>query len=205
MMRTEAKDIGIIDFNSFTDSSEKGEAFPVYSGSGLGFDFGAILEYRNWSLGFSARDIGGTILSYNKADTNNISDILTFGVEGETVNDSHVIPMVTSYGVGYNPERILFPSWLIDPIFHAEYRRTHYQGENVKQNSFWTGIHMGAEFEFFRFIKLRAGINQGYSTYGIGLKLLFLDMNLSYFTRETGRYAGVKPNEGLTLEAAIRF
>jgi hypothetical protein len=37
------------------------------------------------------------------------------------------------------------------------------------------------------------------------MKLLFLDVNLAYFTREMGNYAGARPNEGFSLEAAIRF
>jgi hypothetical protein len=64
---------------------------------------------------------------------------------------------------------------------------------------------MGMEARVLRFIKLRGGINQGYVTAGMGVKLLFLDINASYFVREMGRYAGVKPNEGFTVEAAIRF
>ena len=210
MMRTEAKDIGIIDFNSFTDSSEKGEAFPVYSGSGLGFDFGAILEYRNWSLGFSARDIGGTLLGYTKSTTRDIGNLFTFNEKGEAVDSTYSIPMVTSYGIGYDPEGMLFPAWVLDPIFHAEYRKTYCQdeeinAEEINQDPFWSGLHMGMEVEVLNFIKLRAGINQGYSTYGLGMKILFLDLNASFSTRSAGRDAWVKLEEGFTMEAAIRF
>lgn len=210
MMRTEAKDIGIIDFNSFTDSSEKGEAFPVYSGSGLGFDFGAILEYHNWSLGFAARDIGGTLLGYTKSTTKDIGNLFTFNEKGEAVDSTYSIPMVTSYGIGYDPKGMIFPAWLFDPKFHVEYRKTHCQdgeinAEEINQDPFWKGLHMGMEVEVLKFLKLRAGINQGYSTFGLGMKLLFLDLNASFSTRSAGRDAWVKLEEGFTMEAAIRF
>ncbi len=206
MMRAEALDIDIVDFTKATaGSSGDSSMFPVYYGSGLGFDMGTILELGNWSFGFSARDIGGTILSYKRTETDDMSNIFSFGIEGESVETTHVIPMVTSYGIGYDPERIIFPSWLIDPMFHAEYKTTYSQGKKVEQESIWFGVHIGTEIELLRFITLRAGINQGYETYGVGVKLLFLDMNLSYFTRETGSYIGEKPNEGVSLEAAIRF
>jgi len=204
MLRAEARDVGIIEFaKAAGDGAEP--SFEVYSGAGLGFDFGTILELGKWTVGFSARDIGGTDLSYKKNTADNLDQIMSFDGSGEDIEETYSIPMVTSYGIGYDPDGFLLPSWLFDPVFHAEYRKTHYQAEDAKEDSFWTGVHMGMEAKVLRFIKLRSGINQGYATFGAGVKLLFLDLNASYFTREMGRYAGVKPNEGFTLEAAIRF
>lgn len=204
MLRAEARDVTTLEFaKAAADGVDP--TFDIYSGSGLGFDFGTIVELGKWSVGFSARDIGGTELSYKLNTADNLDQIMTFDGSGSEIDDTYVIPMVTSYGIGYDPDGFLMPAWLFDPVFHAEYRKTHYEGTDAKEYSFFTGVHMGMEAKVLRFIKLRTGINQGYATFGVGAKLLFMDINASYFTREMGRYAGVKPNEGFTVEAAIRF
>lgn len=204
MMRSEIPDIKVGDF---LDTSSD-PTFDLYSGNGLAFDFGAIAEMGPWSLGVSLRDIGGTSLEYSvmtDATMDDVESIAGFSASGTPVEDDHVIPMVSSYGIAYDPDGFILPAFFIDPVFHAEYRKTHYQAEDADEYSFWTGVHMGMEVKVLRFIKVRAGINQGYGTFGIGAKLLFLDVNASYFVREMGRFAGVKPNEGFSLEAAIRF
>jgi hypothetical protein len=205
MMRAEIPDLKVGDF---LDETAEEPTFELYTGGGLGLDFGVIAEMGPWSLGFSLRDIGGTSLDYRvmtDATMDDMQSILGFEAVGDPVTDEYVVPMVSSYGLGYDPDGFLLPAFLFDPVFHLEYRHTHYQAADAEEYSFWTGVHMGMEARVLRFIKLRGGINQGYVTAGMGVKLLFLDINASYFVREMGRYAGVKPNEGFTVEAAIRF
>jgi hypothetical protein len=74
-----------------------------------------------------------------------------------------------------------------------------------KQPTIWTELHAGAEVKVLKFMKLRAGINQGYITMGAGMKLLFLDLNVSYFGREMSEWPGIDPSQGVAVEAAIRF
>ncbi len=111
--------------------------------------------------------------------------------------------MAVTTGIGYHPDFGAL-AWLIDPTFNVDYQHVFYADpENTP--SFWTGVHAGTEIRVLRFMKVRAGINQGYITAGIGAKLFFLDINMAYFTREMGEYAGVDPNSGMSLEVAIRF
>jgi len=204
MLRTEARDVAIVEFASAASAGGDPQ-FPVLSGSGLAFDFGTIIELGKWSVGVAARDIGGTTLEYTEFTADSLDQAFQFDGGGADVAETYIIPMVISFGAAYDPDSFLLPSFLFDPVFHMEYRKTFYQAEDAKEDSFWTGVHMGMEAEVFRLLKVRAGINQGYATFGLGAKLLFLDLNASYFVREMGRYAGVQPNEGFTLEAAIRF
>jgi hypothetical protein len=200
MLRAEARDIGIV---TFLDLASGTPEFPVYYGSGFGFDAGAIIEMGSLNIGFSARDIGGTVMEYSLETGGDLESIATFDDSNAVAvtDDTFTIPMTLSYGVAFHPDFGLL-KWLIDPTFHVEYRDTLYQ---ETEPSMWTKIHAGAEIKVLRFMKVRAGINQGYLTAGVGAKLLFLDVNASYFTREMGEYAGVRPNQGLALEAAIRF
>lgn len=50
-------------------------------------------------------------------------------------------------------------------------------------------IHLGSELSI-PFITLRAGINQGYTTYGLGLNLLIMDLDVAYYSEELGAYPG---------------
>ena len=111
--------------------------------------------------------------------------------------------MSINTGIGYHPDFGIL-KWLIDPIFNIDYQHVLYADPN-NTPSFWTELHAGTEIKVLKFLKVRAGINQGYITAGIGAKLLFLDVNMAYFTREMGEYAGVDPNSGMSLEIAIRF
>jgi hypothetical protein len=202
MMRSQTNDIGIVDFMS--SAGGDGESISVASlvGGGLALDAGTIIELGPLALGFALRDIGGTKFDYTLAAGNDFSSALSFEDGAETPEDTYAIPMSANIGIGYHPDfgRL---KWLIDPKIHAEYQHLWYAAE--KTPSFWTHLHMGTEIRTLKFIKLRAGINQGYLTAGAGVHLFFLDLNFAYFTREMGRYAGVQPNEGISLEAALRF
>jgi hypothetical protein len=202
MLRAEAQDVAIVDFFEAANGDED-VAFPVYYGSGLAVDAGIIAELGPFNLGLSVRDIGGTEMDYSLDDTGDFSAILTFDDSGASSvdGDTFTIPMTIAYGLSYHPD-LGSLAWLLDPIFHMEYRNTYYQESDP---SGWTKIHAGTEVKVLKFLKLRGGINQGYFTAGFGMKLLFLDVNLAYFTREMGNYAGSRPNEGFSLEAAIRF
>lgn len=191
-----------------TTTTEEASVLPIVAGTGLGIDFGIIAESGPFTVGFSIRDLGGTTFDYTQAgnitiDTigDSVEGILTGSVDGVAPEEPYTIPMTISYGAGFHPDFGGF-SFLIDPVFHFEVKDTLWAD---REPDFWTKVHAGTEIRVLRFIKLRAGINQGYTTLGAGVKLLFLDVNASYFTREMSDYPGFKPNEGFSLEAAIRF
>lgn len=66
------------------------------------------------------------------------------------------------------------------------------------EESFYKKIHFGASSMVFnnKWVKLdlRAGLNQGYPTFGFGSELFsFMNLDYAYTTRETGLTAGSKP------------
>ena len=196
MHRMKLDNVGIIDLMNLSDDDESTTAnVDLLTGDALAFDLGAIIDMGPLSLGMSIRDVGGTkfFYSYENLETNDTGD----------VGDDYRIPMSVNTGIGYHPDLGLL-KWLIDPTFNIEYQHVFYQDPD-NTPSLWTQLHAGTEVRVLRFIKLRGGINQGYLTAGIGAKLLFLDINMAYFTREMGEYAGVNPNSGMSLEVAIRF
>jgi hypothetical protein len=204
MHRIKLKNIAITDMLSDTFSVD------LSTGSAIALDLGAILQLGSLSLGLSVRDLGGTQFSYvdqnmDAADFDPMkssTEAVDLDGDGET-GDVYKIPMSATAGVNFHPDFGGF-SFLIDPSFSFDYQHVFYAEED-NEKSFWTGVHAGTEIRVLRFMKVRAGINQGYVTAGIGAKLLFMDINASYFTREMGDFAGAQPNEGFVLEAAIRF
>ncbi len=180
-----------------------GSAGPVTAtaGNALALDLGAILQLGSLSVGLSVRDLGGTQFRYS--DPINVDGADLDALMGAGNDSRYKIPMSGTVGVSYHPD-LGGLSFLFDPIVSFDYQKVFY-AEDENTTSFWTGIHAGTEIKVLRFLKVRAGINQGYVTAGVGAKLLFIDINASYFTREMGRFAGSQPNQGLTMEAALRF
>lgn len=68
-----------------------------------------------------------------------------------------------------------------------EYRHITLQGEQLGKK-----IHAGAEVSL-PFIDLRMGANQGYSTFGVGLDLMFFRFDAAMTTEELGVYPGQNP------------
>lgn len=207
LKRTEVRDLGLLDVMESTNSDSGAISADVYTGSGLGFDIGTIVERGPWSLGLALRDVGGTAFEYVYLDSINPDDpsSLIPGSTSGTEVTGYAIPMSMNVGFGWDPEPPRGLRFFFDPMVHAEWQHVMYKEDPDRVPSFWAELHAGTEVRVFRFIKVRAGINQGYPTVGAGIKLLFLDVNMAYFGREIGRYAGTKPNEGLAIEAAIRF
>lgn len=196
MHRMKMDNVSIIDLINLGDDDETSTAdVDLLTGDALAIDLGTIVDMGSLSFGMSVRDVGGTkfIYSYENMETEATGD----------VDEDYRIPMQINTGIGYHPDFGAL-SFFIDPTFNFEYQHVFY-ADKENTPSFWTGVHAGTEIRVLRFMKLRGGINQGYFTAGIGAKLLFLDVNMAYFTREMSEYAGVDPNNGMSLEVAIRF
>lgn len=71
----------------------------------------------------------------------------------------------------------------------------------------WTKkIHLGLELNLL-FVDLRAGFYQGYTTYGLGVDLLFLQLDVASYSVEKGAYAGQTEDKRIqvALSTTISF
>lgn len=66
-------------------------------------------------------------------------------------------------------------------------------------------LHMGAEIKFPHVLALRAGLNQGYLSYGAGLDFWLIKLDYAYYKEEVGAYAGQREDGRHTLELSIGF
>ncbi len=82
-----------------------------------------------------------------------------------------------------------------------EYRNIQTKNMQIGQK-----LHMGTELSI-GFIDLRAGLSQGYATYGLGLDLWLFRLDVAQFTVEEGFYPGQSPEQriqmGLTLDLSV--
>ena len=180
------------------------ESSPALYGFGFGIDLGALLALGGWRFGLSVRDFLGTSILYRQSTLGQVLESLRdtggFPSGGTALAADPVIPMELSLGLSY---RFDFAPRIIDPIVHLSLSDliTVIQGER----SPWTALHLGTEVRLLRFLALRAGLSQGYLSFGGGLRLPLLDLNAAFFTREMGRHLGDQPSAGMAVEAAIRL
>ncbi len=182
----------------------------AYQGAGLGIDLGLKWEIGPLTAGLSVRDLFNTKMTmyrhglgdfieyiYNNGNfpSNDADGVVQMG-------DDYYIPMTVNFGLAFHPNLGAL-AFLFDPTIHVDLVDPF--GVLNDGQSPWSLLHAGAEVRVLRFIKLRGGINQGYLTAGAAMKLLFLDVGASVFTRELGPYAGDQPNTGMSVEVAIRF
>jgi len=178
-------------------------------GVGVALDLGAIAELGWFTFGLSIRDVGGTVFNYSMDDFTTL--VTVFGSElrlppGSTVTDRYVIPMDVSFGVAFHPMFGKFNK-ILDPTIHVDLTDMigAIGGAVAGDSSIWKMVHIGAELQLLSMLTAWAGLNQGYLTFGAGLDLFVVEINLSVFTRELGHYLGDRPSSGLTLEVAIRI
>ena len=180
-------------------------AASVMYGVGIGLDAGVIAELGPLLIGISSRDIGGTRFQYRTDSMNTLMS--TLGGQGKlptgaAVSDTYSIPMDIGAGIAFHPNFGAFNK-ILDPSIQVDCQDI--LGAIRGDRSPWSMLHAGVELTLLRFFSLRAGLNQGYLTFGGGLKLFFLDLNAAVFTRELGAHLGDIPNAGATIDLALRF
>lgn len=74
-----------------------------------------------------------------------------------------------------------------------------------EDKSFTKRFHIGAQLSFWDRLFVRAGLNQGYPTAGLGFDIKFLRMNYAFYGEELGAYAGQKVDWRHAVELTIGF
>lgn len=75
---------------------------------------------------------------------------------------------------------------------------------NYGGDSFFNKVHLGAQLKlpFFPFT-FRAGINQGYPTFGLGLNLLLIKVDYAYYSQELGDAPGTIRDSNHALQVKV--
>jgi len=148
---------------------------------GFGFDAGLIYTFPSNPLGWNTGlDIG----------------VVAQDLLGEL--DGYVIPNIKIGAITQLPTS-LFP---LDCDLAVEFTDLfNRQGVGLVQR-----LNLGAEKKILaNIICLRGGFHQGYPTFGLGLKLLFIEADYAYFTRELGTRPGQFAESTHRLQLGLDF
>ncbi len=121
---------------------------------------------------------------------------------GSAPPEAYTIPMEVSAGMALHPDLGSLSS-LIDPVVHVDVQDII--GLAQGEGTVWTHLHAGLEATVIGAFTLRAGLNQGYVTAGVGVHVFFVDLNAAFFTREMGAQQWESPSSGASVEIAARL
>lgn len=154
----------------------------LHKGWGLGLDFG--ITYKMWdnrlALGVVFNDIGNTTLKWDN-------------------NDSTAILSRLNFGLAYRPKRLYY--WKDKYLTLKDNLTLAGDIDNIgRYEDFYKRIHLGVGLSY-GIISLYSGLNQGYPTLGVGIKLGLARLNYAYYGIERGVFAGqdVEHNQSFSI------
>lgn len=173
------KDIDVSTLIGSSNQDMINSNFPDH-GSGVGLDVGFITTIETDfkpTLAIVWNDVGET--QYK----------MYSGTQDPPRQNSNLI-----FGASVQHE-FLFADWTHS--FEYQYIRT--EGENLGKK-----LHLGTEASYGMF-DFRAGLSQGYLTYGVGIDLALIEIDATYFSSEMGAYAGQIQNDRYQIGLTMSF
>jgi hypothetical protein len=175
--------------------------YNIQSGFGLGWDLGARWDYGPFKTGLAIRDVGSTVYAFKQYSVSQWMSGLTFPVGGSSTGTTlYRVPTTIALGGSWSPDMGSLGS-VFQPTVNLDFQIP--LKDEFTQPSFWTWTHIGAEAKFLQILSVRTGLNQGYFTFGMGLKLLIMDLNLAIYSDELGRYSGINRRPEISLNLAL--
>jgi|GEM_PF-1405060 len=162
---------------------------PVSRAVGFGGDIGLLYIPRTWiAFGLTAHDFFGT----------RFSEWMSVN-RSEDLPSSMIKPRI-AFGIALFPLQTERES----PLFRNFFIALDYS-DLLDYTSVFSNIKLGASFDTLRILTLRAGIDGGYLSGGIGFDLNVFHIYLAYFTDELGSYAGANPTQSLMLDFVFKW
>jgi len=148
-------------------------------GSGLGVDIGLIynlpfIESLNPTVGLTVQNLGDV-------------DLGDAGEEPQKVN----------FGFGINYTGHKYTEILVAAIDYVDISNNVGDDRDMAKR-----IHMGVEAKFPLY-SVRAGLNQGYSSYGVTLDIKLLKIEYAAYTEEIGAYAGQRTDKRQMIKLSL--
>lgn len=171
-------ELGVVDLKPGENVQDKIEQRKA---TGVGIDAGALYTLnQKVTLGAAIYNLFSTKFDYD-----------TF---------SNSIPGTVTLAVKYDPSAMLMSmSFLKDTKVALDIDRFFNGG------SLWKKLHIGVESKLSEMVDLRLGLNAGWPTFGLGVKLGFLNLDYAYFQEERGGYAGQLKDTSHIIGLALKF
>ncbi|MCX8028928.1 MAG: hypothetical protein N2712_02925 [Brevinematales bacterium] len=120
--------------------------------------------------------------------------------------------------VGLNYVSYIYPSLSLGAMFHVEkipYIPTFIFSDFMVElnlsdlfnfSEFWfKKVKLGIELTILKIFKARGGINQGYPTFGLGIDINYINVDLSFYQYEKGVLPGHKPSQVISTSIEIKI
>ncbi len=185
--------------------------YALAAGYAIPFDVGVNVNLPvGFRLSTVARNLNGayTMTKYDKTGDwiNEMGDTLGFGSEvyegdaGDTAEFEVTVPWSLDVGLGWVPEfggfgKLVRPSFALDFVDVVGM----FEAMQTDENAYWNHLRAGAEVKLLSMVDVRAGFNRGALSLGVGLDLLVIHLDASYYWREKGVEIGDKPVDALTI------
>lgn len=154
-----------------------------FEGSGVGYGIDTSMMFQ-----FSSPIQPMLVVSWKDIGSTSFKNVSTKTTEAPNHIDDNL-----SVGLG---TLIDLPG--LDVSTGIEYRNAMQKGPLGKK------LHLGTEISLPIF-DLRAGLNQGYMTYGLGMNFFVFNIDLSYYTKELGEYPGQTPQNRIQFGFNMDF
>ena len=110
--------------------------------------------------------------------------------------------MSLDIGFGWKPKFGL--SWLADPNIAIDFVDTIGFFNSASLSNVLVHLRAGIELQLLSVFELRAGLNQGYVSLGLGVNVMnVIHLEASYYRLEFGKNVGDKPIDALTIRANL--
>ncbi len=126
------------------------------------------------------------------------------GVAGAVTEFEYTVPWSLDLGLGWSPS-LGGLGKIIRPTLSVDFININGIVEELEedQNAFLRHMNVGAEVSLFSMVDLRAGLNTGYMSVGVGLNLFAVKLDAAYYWREFGKEIGDKPMDAFTIRVNI--
>ena len=161
-------------------------------GFGIGADVGAIYNvFDSLSVGVTVKNVISS-LSWKR---------ITLDETGTSIPlESTKMPMNIGAGIAFKPN-IKIPLRIFkNPIFVLDMDDITNSDKNIFKK-----LHAGASLDVLWLFNIRGGINQGWTTFGVGVDLFFLQVEYAYYGEELGLLPGQIPEYKHMASLAVRF
>jgi len=161
-------------------------------GFGIGADAGVFYNV------FDSLSVGVTVKNF-------ISSIswkqMTLDETGTSIPlDSTKLPMNIGAGIAFKPDIKIPLKIFKNPIFVLDMDDITNTDKNIFKK-----IHAGFSLDALWLFNIRGGINQGWTTFGVGVDLFFLQLEYAYYGQELGVLPGQIPEYKHMASLAVRF
>ena len=208
-------ELGVTDLTDLTgDDLSDGEEFAILGAeeaSGVGVNLGLVYSGDKFNYALSIQDpfTELDISKYVEDVENNEFSLEKVGTKEVPTNVSIAISSKRLYTKTDKLTQLdrIFWSAELENIFSQDL-----DGDGFDDDSLFKKLHLGAEYKAFNIFSnlenglfLRTGLNQGYLTYGLALKLPLIDIEYASYTEEAGPRLGMDAVERQALSFEISF